>query len=203
MAKEVGNLFQEIYTLINISALDGVQNQADSARRKAQQAAELARKASDRSGEAWAMLYLGHAYLLGGEFEPAQDAYQSCIGIREELGQPTLAMEPLAGLVEVHLTRDDLEAASPPAEKILRYIAGGSTLDGVEEPLRILYTSYLYLKRKKDLRSRHILQTAKEMLEAQASKFSDATERRRYIENIPWRRAVWQETAAPKDDASD
>lgn len=203
MAKEVDSLFHQIYTLINISALDGVQDQADSARRNAQQAAELARKASDRSGEAWAMLYLGHAYLLGGEFEYAQDAYQSCIGIREELGQPTLAMEPLAGLVEVHLAKGELEAASLPAEKILRHLADGSTLDGVEEPLRILYTCYSYLKNKRDLRSRQVLQTAKEMLEAQASKFSDETERRRYIENIPWRRAVWQETAAPADDASD
>lgn len=202
MAMEVGNLYHEIYTLINLSAVDGIQNQADSAMRNAQQAAELARKASDRSGEAWAMLYLGHAYLLSGKFEPAQEAYQSCISIREELGQPTLAMEPLAGLVEVHLAKGELESASLPAERILQYLAGGSTLDGVEEPLRILYTCYSYLKEKKDLRSGQVLQTAKEMLEAQASKFSDETERRRYIENIPWRRAVWQEAAAPEDDTS-
>jgi predicted ATPase/class 3 adenylate cyclase len=202
MATEVGNLYQQIYTLINISALDGIQDQADSARQNAQRAAELARKASDRSGEAWAMLYLGHACLLGGEFESAQEAYQACIGIREEMGQSTLAMEPLAGLVEVHLAKGDLEAASLPAEKILHFLAAGSTLDGVEEPLRILYACYLYLKKKKNLRSRQILQTAKEMLETQASKFVDEAERRRYIENIPWRRAVWQETMAPLEGAS-
>lgn len=202
MAMEVGNLYQEIYTLINISALDGIQGRGDPARQNAQKAAELARKASDRSGEAWAMLYLGHAHLLIEEFESAQSAYRSCAAIREELGQPTLAMEPLAGLVEVHLAQADLEAASPPAEQVLDFLTDGSTLDGVDEPLRVLYACYSYLLKKKDPRSRHILQKAKEMLEAQASKFSDEAERRSYIENIPWRRAVWHETAAPVEDAS-
>lgn len=202
MAMEVGNLYHEIYTLINLSAVDGIQNQADSARRNAQKAAELARRVSDRSGEAWAMLYLGHAHLLSGEFEAAQDAYRSSIGVREELGQPTLSMEPLAGLVEVHLAKGDLDAASHPAERILDFLAGGSTLDGVEEPLRILYACYSYLLKKKDPRSGHILQKAKDMLEAQASKFINETERRGYIENIPWRRAVWNETGASLEETS-
>ena len=201
VAREIGNLYLEIHTLINLSALDGIQNDAHSARRNAENAAELAQKASDRSGEAWAMLYLGHAHLLRDEFEAAYKAYQTSINIRENLDQPTLAMEPLAGLVAVDLKRNDLESAAHSAEKILQFLDEGSTLDGVEEPLRILYTCYLYLLEAKDPRSNSVLQKAKDMLETQASKFIDEGERKRYIENIPWRRAIWY--AKTSEDRTD
>jgi len=190
-AHEVGDLYAESQIYVNLSALDGIQKNADAARKNAFQAAEIARKASDRSGEAWALLYLGHAHLLQNEFESARDAYQASINIRTELNQLTLSMEPLAGLVGVSLAKDDPESASVSAEKILGFLESGSTLDGVEEPLRVLYTCYMYLRKQKDPRSMQILQKAKEMLDAQVSKFSDEGDRKRYVENIPWRRAVW------------
>ena len=189
--REVGDLYTESQTLVNLSALDGIQKNADAARQNAIQAAEIARKVSDRSGEAWAMLYLGHAHLLKNDFVAAKDAYQASINIRDELSQLTLSMEPLAGLVQVYLAGDDIETASVSAEKILSFLEGGSTLDGVEEPLRVLYTCYRYLAKQKDPRSEHILLKAKELLDVQVSKFSDEGDRKRYVENIPWRRAVW------------
>ncbi|MEW6285468.1 MAG: tetratricopeptide repeat protein [Chloroflexota bacterium] len=191
-ARECGSLYQEIYTLINLSALDCIQQDAETARRNAERAAELARKSSERSGEAWAMLYLGHAHLLQGEFESARKAFRASIQIREEINQPVLALEPLAGLLAVCLAENNLTAASEYAEPILNFLAEGNTLEGVEEPVRIYYTCYLYLQRKDDPRAEQILQQGCRLLEDQASKFSDETERWRYIENIPWRRAVWE-----------
>lgn len=192
MARKNGNAYQQIFILINMSALDGIQRDADSARRNAEQAAELARAFSERSGEAWAMLYLGHACLLQGELETAREAYRASIQIREELKQPVLALEPLAGLAAVCLEENDLDAASKHAEPILNFLAEGNTLEGVEEPVRVYYTCYLYLQRKNDSRAEEILQQGSRLLEEQASKFTDENERRRYIENIPWRRAVWE-----------
>lgn len=196
MARENGNVYQEIYTLINLSALDGIQQDAESARRNAELAAELARKTSDRSSEAWAMLYLGHACLLQREFETACRAYEASIQIREELKQTALSMESLAGLAAVCLEKNDLDAASEYAEVILKFLAEGNTLEGVEEPVRVYYTCYLYLQRKSDPRGEQILQQANRLLEYQASKFTDENERRRYVENIPWRRAVWEAARA-------
>ena len=137
------------------------------------------------------MLYLGHAHLLRDEFEQARHSYQISTEIRNELDQPSLSMEPLAGLVSVCMQMNDLESASLPAEKILKFLADGFTLEGTEYPLRVLYTCYLYLMRIKDLRSTQILKKAKDMLDAQASKFTDETDRKRYIENFSWRRAIW------------
>jgi tetratricopeptide (TPR) repeat protein len=193
IAREVGNPYLEIVTLINLSALSSLQNEPQSALRHAQQAAGLAQKTSDATWEGWALLYTGHAYSLQNELALAQAAYRKSIAIRNKLDQPSLAMEPIAGLVETYLRWDDLESAGREAEKILQYLGGGSTLDGTDEPLRVYYACYLYLKKKKDSRSRQILQAAKNLLEAQASKFNDHAARQRYIENIPWRRAIREE----------
>jgi tetratricopeptide (TPR) repeat protein len=191
IVQEIGDAYAEIHTLTNLSALEGIQNNAGAARQNAQQASELAQKVSDRSGEAWARLYLGHACLMQNEFEPALSAFQASLTIRDELDQPSLSMEPLAGLAAVHLARDDIASASYPAEKILKFLLeDGSALDSVDEPLRIYHICYLYLERKNDRRSLRVLRSAEELLKTQASKIGNELDRRRFVENIPWRRAI-------------
>jgi class 3 adenylate cyclase/tetratricopeptide (TPR) repeat protein len=190
LAREIGNRYHEMLTLVNLSSVAGMQNEAIVALEFAHQAAELARKISERAGEAWAMLYMGHAYLLQNELQMAQTAYRKSAEIRDELGQPALSMEPIAGLVETYLRANDLESASREAEKILKFLESGSSLDGTEEPLRIYFACYQLLEKKQDPRSKQILHTAAKLLVAQASRFSDDVARRRYVENIPWRRAI-------------
>jgi len=192
VARETSNQSQEILTLINLSAVAGIQNEASSALQYSQQAAELAEKISDRVGEAWAMLYMGHAHLLQGDLQQAQLAYQNSIRIRHELNQTALSMEPLAGLAETFIKANDLEAASRETERILNFLESGSALDGTEEPLRVYHVCYLTLEKKQDPRAKQVLQSAIQLLEAQVSKFGDETARKRYIENIPWRRAIWE-----------
>lgn len=191
IVREDGDLYGELNTLINLSALEGMYNEVEPALQNAKQAVRLAQKASDPSGEAWAMLYLGHAHMLRNEIEPAQAAYRNSIDIRTKLGQTSLLMEPLAGLVQTYMQADDLEAAADPAGKILNLLESGAALDGSDEPLRVYYTCYRYLERKRDPRSGRILQQAKKLLETQVSKFGDEADRQRYVENIPWRRAIW------------
>ena len=190
LARETGNRYHETYILINLSSLTGMQNNAELALQYAQEAAGIARKSGERSGEAWAMFYMGHAYLLRNELEQARLAFQGSLEIRNDLDQPSIAMEPVAGLVEVALRMDNLEAASREAEKILGHLEKGGTLDGVDEPLRVYYACYLFLKNNQDPRSEQILQTAMDLLEAQVSKFSDEQTRKMYIENVPWRLAI-------------
>lgn len=190
ISRETGDLFQEAYSLINLSSIAVMQNQAETALKQAQQAAGLARKISDLSGEAWATLYMGRAHLLLEEFDPARDAYHRSVEIREKLNQSSLSMEPLAGLVELYLRVDDLDAAAKEAEKILRFLESGSPLTGLDEPLWVYYTCYRFLERTKDPRTDWVLRQAKELLNAQTSRFSSEADRGRYIENIPWRRAL-------------
>jgi tetratricopeptide (TPR) repeat protein len=191
VAREIGNINAETYTLINLSAVSGIQKDAVQALNYAKQADELSRKIHDRSAEAWAQLYMGHAYLLTADCVDARRAYHKSIAIRNELDQPALVMEPLAGLVEAALCMDDLEVAASETEKILTYFKDGGSLSGTEEPLRVYYACYQYLNRQKDPRAQQILQTANEMLEAQVSNFKDEQARKLFIENIPWRHALY------------
>lgn len=192
MAREVGNPYQETYTLINISAVAGVQGDAGTAVQSARQACDLARRTGDRAAEAWSLLYGGHAFLLLGKIEEARGAYEACLRIREELGQPGANMEPKAGLIEAALAVDDQDSARKWTEEILAHLSGGGTLDGTEEPLRIYFACYQALDRLKDLRSRTVLQQAGQLLETQVSKFADEAARRLYVESVPWRRAIQQ-----------
>jgi class 3 adenylate cyclase/tetratricopeptide (TPR) repeat protein len=187
---EIGNLYFEIYTLINLSAVLGIQNESGLALQYAQRAVELSQKSFERAGEAWAWLYLGHAHSLQDELQQARAAYRKSIEIRDELGQPGLSMEPIAGIIETYLKSGDLEAASVETEKILKFFDSGSNLGGTDEPLRVYYACYRVLKQKQDPRAQTILQEAKNQLEAQVLNFSDDLARERYIENIPWRRAI-------------
>jgi predicted ATPase len=196
LAREAGNRYHETYTLINLSALSGMKNQDSLALRCAREAAELARKDGERSGEAWALLYMGHAYLLLNRLPEAQDAYQRSVAIRTELGQPSLAMEPLAGLVDVALQMDDMNTAANAGENILAHLASGATLDGTDSPLRIYYTCYSLLKKQQDARSTQILHMAIQLLEAQLAKFKDEQTRKMYLENVPWCLALYQAAQA-------
>ncbi|RPI94263.1 MAG: hypothetical protein EHM40_07215 [Chloroflexi bacterium] len=200
IARETGNRYYETYILINLSAMAEIQGNALVALQYAEEAARISRAVGERSGEAWAMLYMGHAYLRMDKLEQAGRAYQKSVEIRAELGQPSLSMEPLAGLVEVAMRRDDLEEASREAEKILVHLDRGGTLDGTDEPLRVYYTCYLFLKKRQDPRSTQLLQTATQLLDAQVSKLKDEQARKMYVGNVPWRFALQQ--AAQASDPS-
>jgi len=101
-------------------------------------------------------------------------------------------IESVAGLAQAALAGDDLPSASGYADTILAHLDSGGTLDGVEEPLRVYLACYQVLMKAQDPRSETVLRIAAQHLEAQVSKLSDENARRMYIDNIPWRRALWQ-----------
>jgi len=190
VAREIGNTYQETYTLINLSALSGLQNDGVMAFDYAKQADALARKIHDRVAEAWAMLYTGHAQLLAGNYADARKAYQKSVSIRNELNQPALSMEPIAGMLETALQQCDMDTASSETQRILDYLDTGGLLEGTDEPLRIYNAVYQFLDQTKDPRARQVLQTANQLLETQVSKFKEEQIRKSFVENFPWRKAI-------------
>jgi tetratricopeptide (TPR) repeat protein len=190
VAREIGNINQEAYTLINLSAIAGINKEPDRAIDFAIQAHEISRNIHDRSAEAWAQLYMGHAYATLQKYSDARDAFNRSIDLRSELGQPSLSMEPLAGLVEVALLAGDIPSASRQVERILSYLGNGGSLDGTDEPLRVYHACYNFLEKQKDPRAWLVLQTANQVLEAQVSKFKDERSRKSFVENFPWRKAI-------------
>jgi predicted ATPase/class 3 adenylate cyclase len=190
VSREVGNRHQEIYTLINLSAVAGVQGQAHESMQYAVQANQLSMQIHERSGEAWSLLYLGHASFMMKNYENAWNAYERSVAIRVELSQPGLAAEPIAGMIDVALERDDLESANELTQRILTSLDEGVSFMGTEEPLRIYLACYRVLELLKDQRARNLLQDAKQILDAQVMGLRDDKARRMYVENVPWRREI-------------
>ncbi|HSG44725.1 MAG TPA: tetratricopeptide repeat protein [Anaerolineales bacterium] len=193
-SREIDYLHNMLYTFINLSALAGILSDASSALNNAQEAMDLAKKTSDVSGEAWAYHYMGHAYQMLGDYKAAETVYKKSIVLREGLQQPILATEPIAGLIEIYLSMNEIDAAMHEAEKILELLSEGSPLDRTDEPLRVYHAVYLLLKKIQDPRSKQVLQKAKNLLDIQISNFKDNASQRRYIDSMPWRRAIHGET---------
>jgi tetratricopeptide (TPR) repeat protein len=191
IARESGKLYNEIYILINLSSNAEIQNQATLGYKYAQESLALSQRAGEVSGEAWGWLYLGHAQLMMNEVEDAKRSFSKSVEIRQKLNQPTLAMEALAGLVDSALQAGNLEMAAFYTEKILAHLDSRGTLDGTDEPLRVYHSCFRLLAKKQDPRASRVLQCATEIMEAQISKIQDARARAMYIENIPWRLALW------------
>jgi predicted ATPase len=189
-AREIAHMYLETYILVNLSATACVQINSFSALDYARQASVLSQKLNDRSAEAWAYYYLGRAHLLLEENSTACENFIKSIDIRSDLNQTSLAMEPLAGLIEASLLIRDSAQASLAAEKILRHFENGGTLEGTDEPLRVYNVCYQFLSKQRDPRAQQILHSAKQLLDAQVSKFSDEETRRKFVENFPWRKAI-------------
>jgi tetratricopeptide (TPR) repeat protein len=190
IAREVGSIYQETYTLMNLSKVAEVQGEAQEAIKYALAAMELSRTTGDKTAEAWVYLYLGYAYSLHGQFDEAKTAFGQGWSFRKELGQPSLAMEPIAGLIQVALQLNDLLAARNLTEELMRYLLQEGVPDATEEPLRVYLVCFEALEKLGDPRSIQILNIAMELLESQISKINDEQTRRRYIENVPWRQAI-------------
>ena len=192
LAREVGHIYSETYTLINLSANTGLTNEVQASLDYAAKALDLSHQAGDRSGEAWSLLYMGYAFLQRIDLPKAEDAFRRAIILREELGQPGMKIEALAGLVQTFLQKGDAAAASLETENILSYLDGDGTLEGAEAPLRIYYACYLALEKAGDPRSKTVLHSAVQLLDAQVSKLRSEEARLKYVENVPWRHALLQ-----------
>jgi hypothetical protein len=143
-------------------------------------------------------MYEGYALLALGRLDEAREAFQQSVAIREELAQPGLMMEPIAGLVHLALKEEDRESALRHAERILAHLTDGGTLDGVEEPLRVYHACHQALEQNGDPRTGALLRQAAQFLDAQTAVIQDEEMRRMYVENVPWRLAIWKAWLAAK-----
>jgi tetratricopeptide (TPR) repeat protein len=199
ISRQVGNLYHETYNLMNLSKVAELQEKAEEAVKYAQDAVELSKRAGDKSAEAWAYLYLGYAYSLRLQFDQAKTAFEQALNIRRDLSQAALAMEPIAGLIQVALQVKDISLAKSLMEEVMGYLSGGATLDVTEEPLRVYLACYQVLQQIDDPRSTQILATAQQLLETQVFKFKDEESRRAYIDHVPWRRAIERSSLKEKE----
>jgi hypothetical protein len=145
----------------------------------------------DRVGRAWSYFYLGYAQLLAGDFVEAERSFLESVEIRSQTSTPVMVAEARAGLLDVYLKTGSQPSARTELEWLIGYMEVGNAFEGAEEPLRIFWTMYRALREIKDPRATMVLQNAVRLLDAQVSKLRPGDARRIYVENVPWRRALY------------
>lgn len=194
IAREIGQQHFENIALINLSAQLGALGEIESAIDYAQDALKLAQHIEDQSGQAWALTYLGHHRLTQGRYGEADEAYQVAVQHWQELNQPVLATESLAGQARLALAQGNLALARQFVDDILSIVDQHGHLNGTDDPLRVYFTCYQVLALTNEARARSLLETAHTLLQARASQIPDQTNRQKYLERGENRSilAAWQ-----------
>jgi len=190
--RRIGERPQGINTHLNLSAIAGGQGDAQNALDWAEKGLAIASELGDSTGSAWAYFYLGHACLLNEQFDASLRSFSKCVEIRLEISVPVLVAEARAGLLGVHLKMGNLLGAQAEMEWLLGYANTNPTFKGAEEPLRMFHALYRALLESRDPRVTIVLQNAVRLLDAQVSKLRSEDARRMYVDNVPWRRALYQ-----------
>jgi tetratricopeptide (TPR) repeat protein len=196
ISRKVGNRMEETYTYINLSATEIAQGRADEAFAWIEKAFEFSTAIGEITASGWAYFCSGHAHLIKGNYDAAVQAFSKSIEIRTQIDSPILAMEACSGLGEAFFNSGELESAQSEAEQLVRYIEENKTLEGMEEPLRVFLSVINIFDKTKDPRIPVILRYATQLLEAQVSKLPSEDARRTFVENVPWRRTIYQRAKA-------
>jgi tetratricopeptide (TPR) repeat protein len=189
------NGFPEGVDLSRLGLLCHQLGDGETARQYCQRALRIAQNMGSRSGQGYALTFLGHALMGLGEVVEAADAYRQALALRQEIGQHHLAIESLAGLAGVALAQGDLIQARIHVQEVLSYLDGHPTLHGADEPFRIYVTCYRVLCAQDDPRAEEVLDAGYHLLQERASKIDDEALRRSYLENVPYHReivAAWE-----------
>jgi len=183
-AHQIGDGKGETEALIYLSLLRHQQGNNAFAREHAEEALRFAEQAGDLRSKGHALTHLGHALLGLQRAADAEQAYTEPLALRRELGEAHRAVETLAGLARSALARDQLQRAADHVDEILAYLEKAS-LDGTDEPIRVLLTCHKVLKAQGDERERKSLATAQELFEKRAARIEDPQLHRSYAKNIP------------------
>ena len=137
------------------------------------------------------------------QLDLAEDCFGKALQVRQALGQTQQVMEPLAGLVQVALARQDATTACAWVDRILPGIQSPSFV-GAVDIFGVYWSCYQALQRAGDGRACEVLADAYHSLLARAAQLEDEPMRRRYLEATAVHRAIIEayrhktEAASPK-----
>ncbi len=186
---DIGDRPNESLALAELGRLHHSLGDHEAACHYCEQSLALAQELDIPVAQSKALTNLGHALAALARLDEAAAAYQQALSLRRELEQPGMALEPLAGLAQVSLAQSSPRQALAYTEEILAHAQFG-TLEGTEEPLRILWTCYQALRANKDKRAETVLIAAHRLLQEQANKIAGDDLRQSFLTNVPFHHLV-------------
>ena len=181
LRRMVGGRQSEALILANLALTCHQSHNNEQAVVYGQQALKLSIELGERDTEAYARLCLGHALAALGHWEEAIATYQRCLAGRRQAGQHTQALEPLAGLAQIALTRGNLVQAKAYTDDITPHL-GPQTYAGIVELIRVYLTCYRVLYALQDPQAVSVLELGYSILQARADKINDEKLRRGYLQ---------------------
>jgi tetratricopeptide (TPR) repeat protein len=178
--------------LYNLSVLHRDRGDGSAARRCCEEALAIAQEIGDRRVEAYVLTYLGlilerlHAPECpsAADLAVAEEHYARALAIRRQIGQPTLAIDSLAGLARVALAQGRSDAALHRADEALEWIAehGPAGIGDVELVYQSAYTVLKAVGQQE--RANAVLSAAYELLLEWAAGLPDKTARHSLLEEV-------------------
>ncbi len=190
MAREVQSKLGEGLAANNVALVLCDLGEAQAAIEQARRAVEISREMEDRVGEGYALAALGLALEEAQQYESARQAHQQASLIRQELGQPALVVDNLAGLARCALAEHNMEAGRRYIEQALEWIAANG-LEGVEYPLRVYWNAWqIYQALGEAEKASQALRSGHALLQSWAARIVDESMRHDYLQEIPLHRQI-------------
>ncbi len=190
LSRSIGSRYGECVVLLNLASLANLQNENTSAIGFAQESIIISEQSGLRDLEAAAMLMLGLALTGLGQNTRAYTALERSRDLFNENFSPHLAMEAIAALACIELVNGDSDKAIQHVEVVLQHLENNGSLDGTEEPLRILWMLYDVLQQVQDARAIELLAKAHQQLQKRAEKILDTQLRGAFLDNVPHNLAI-------------
>ena len=177
--REMENHHWAAKALTNLSQIHHVLGNLDAALDYAGQACQLSVELRERRQESYACTSLGHTLLALDRADEAIEPFENALQLQRELQLYNRALEPLAGLAEIALRRDDLPTACRHVDSILHHLQT-HRLDLTDEALAVYLTCHRVLAAADDLRAEHALQLAHKQLQLRAATLPNEEMRRQF-----------------------
>jgi len=167
----------------NLGLLTFLEGDYPGAVTQSRQAMAIAARLGDRTTLAYAATHAAHALAAMELWEPAAEAYQQAVDLREEMGETLLMLESQAGLARIAFARGNAAAALELAAPLIPHLQKGE-LGSSEQPFRLYLTCIQILRHHRDGRAADLLRTAAGLLLNQAAKITAVADRRRFLQEV-------------------
>lgn len=187
IAEEIKDVFGRTNSLFNLGALGLMMNDLETAGDFLARTLELAEATGDRLTVGYALNELGHLALAGDQPAEAAGWFRRALALRQELEQRFLALESVGGLAAAQLAQGDGEEARQTIAEVLAFIeSGGLEGAGAFRPAAL---AIRVLRDGGDARFTPVLAQTCGLLQSRAAGLTE-TDRRLFLENIPWNREI-------------
>ncbi|MBL8306735.1 MAG: AAA family ATPase [Rubrivivax sp.] len=192
----IGQRTREGVVLINLALASLHGGEPVRARSEAAEATRRLQAAGVRWAEAAARRVQGQAALALGDTAAAAAELQAAAQAFGALGLAHLRHEAQASLAQVALAEGRVADALALAGEVQEALQGGMSLNGTEEPMRVLLACWQALSAAGDPRAAGWLADAADQLQTRAGRLLTPESRQAFLHGVPHHRALWQAAEA-------